>query len=151
MKIILILVFISFSFGIYAQDTLKLHTNQGILFVEATANGKKVAFIIDCGSAHSFINDAMGKKLNFNSEPVASRIAGFGGDAGNMYRLTSPLTVTFKEISIVNGFRKSTDLTNFSKILRVEIGGLLGSDFLNFTGAVIDFKNNHLIISKARY
>lgn len=148
MKKLLFISFLLVSFSVKSQnDTIPFQIKDGIIFIEATANDKKAYFIVDCGSSYSFINEGMSRKFNFNSETIHNKIAGFGGE-GSMYHITSDLTIKFDEVSIKNGFRKSADLTQFSKIFKVEVGGLLGNDFLAFCKATIDYRNQVVLLSR---
>lgn len=127
-------------------DTLKLVSKNGLLFTTATVNQKEVYFIIDCGSAYSYLNESMGRKLGFDSRPVTGTIMGFGGKS-ELYHITSYTRVFFNEISIKNGVKKSVNLDGFTKILKVQVGGLLGNDFLTYYKARINFENRILVIN----
>lgn len=153
-KIFLFIALIAVTFSSYAQktthhtveDTIHFKINNGLIVVGATINGKNGYFVIDCGSSASYLNEALSRQLDFDSQTASGQIAGFGGDA-SVYQVSSFIDIDFGDFSAKNAIRRSCDLSAFTKVFKFQILGLIGNDFLKFYHAKIDFDKQIIIVN----
>lgn len=121
-----------------------------ILIVEAYVNDKWAKFIIDTGASTSILDFNQSKKYSFSyTIDPDKRLTGFGGRTNLMK--TSEFTFNLKGLDKRNYSFFASDLSGLNVALsgyNQRVLGILGSDFLQTNGAVIDYRNARLFIVK---
>lgn len=102
-------------------------------------NGNYVKLLVDTGSTLNILDSSLKSKLKFTTKPSDITFEGIGGN--KRAEVVENALVKYKD-SIV--FIKFTtfDLSNVSKSIGVK--GVIGSEFLEDNGYVVDFVNNKL-------
>lgn len=131
--------------------TVEIEPNSFHLLVDAEINGKSVKLIVDTGASRSVIDQGLDDE--FSSE--GNQVEALGFNSGR----TKLRTVRFRNIKI--GTREfprfeaaiadlSTIRELYDELTGIEIGGLLGCDFLltHFSG--IDLKRGYLLVLPER-
>ncbi len=126
----------------------KMHHN--IIVVEAYVNDRWSKFIVDTGASVSLLDFTQSKKYNFTySIDTENRLTGFGGRS----RLMKTSEVSFSMEGVLNDqlYRFSaSDLSGLNSILsqsQQRVLGILGNDFLQTHGAIIDYRRKKLLIA----
>lgn len=116
-----------------------------LLFIQLTLNNKSSLFLIDTGSSKSFldINKIEKYKFGYINKPI-EKYVGIGGLQSIYtvyeYKITE-MHIPFLGINLeeLNPYFKKDNLT---------IVGLIGSDYLVFRNAIIDYENSKLYLKK---
>jgi hypothetical protein len=116
-----------------------------MLLMEVVLNGKKAFLLIDTGASKSLLDINKSSKYNFSYNKLnIEKYIGIGG-IQDMY--------TIYNYKIDNFFIPmiGTDLSEIAPFFNYDgiyIVGIIGSDFLNNRNAIIDYKNNKLLLIK---
>jgi hypothetical protein len=118
--------------------------------VEGTLNGKKVNLIVDSGASISVLDLNQQKSLRFMSYESSSTAVGYGGVAN--FRAAQGIDLVLGDsIQVKTDFR-AQDLSALVSMIKndqgVRISGILGSDVWKNLHAVIDYRNQVLIVTK---
>ena len=121
-----------------------------IIIVEAYVNNKWSKFIIDTGASVSLLDFTQSKKYNFSySVDADQRLTGFGGRSKLMR--TSEVSFAIKGVMQDRSYSFSaSDLSGLNSILsrsQQRVLGILGNDFLESHGAIIDYQKKKLLIA----
>ncbi len=121
-----------------------------IIVVEAYVNDKWSKFIVDTGASVSLLDFNQSKKYNFTySIDTDKRLTGFGGRSRLMK--TSEVSFAMKGGPEARRFNFSaSDLSGLNSILsqsQQRVLGILGNDFLQSHGAIIDYQKKKLLIA----
>lgn len=122
-----------------------------IIIVEAYVNSKWSKFIIDTGASVSLLDFTQSKKYNFSySVDTDHRLTGFGGRSRLMR--TSEVSFALKGAFRDRSFSFSaSDLSGLNSILsksQQRVLGILGNDFLESHGAIIDYQKKKLLMAR---
>ncbi|WP_436515357.1 aspartyl protease family protein [Ekhidna sp. To15] len=122
-----------------------------IIIVEAYVNDKWSKFIVDTGASISLLDFTQSKKYNFTYFiDVDNRLMGFGGRSRLMR--TSEVSFAIKGASWDRSFSFSaSDLSGLNSILsqsQQRVLGILGNDFLESHGAIIDYQKKKLLMAR---
>jgi len=120
-----------------------------IPFVEFEVNGKKARFIIDTGASISLIDKEQIEEYGIEYYPDhgEGRIHGLGGD--NTFNVTSLIFLSYDELFNVNHRFYSSDISVLKGFLsqkKIDILGILGTDFFLNHGVIIDYSQERLVI-----
>lgn len=121
-----------------------------IIIVEAYVNDKWSKFIVDTGASVSLLDFTQSKKYNFTySIDADNRLTGFGGRSRLMK--TSGVSFAMRGALTDQSFRFSaSDLSSLNAVLsqsQQRVLGILGNDFLQSHGAIIDYQKKKLQIA----
>lgn len=126
----------------------EIHHN--IILVEAYVNNKWSKFIVDTGASVSLLDFNQSKKYDFTySIDIDNRLTGFGGRT----RLMKTSRVQFAMKGALPDYSirfSASDLSNLNTILsksQQRVLGILGNDFLQSHGAIIDYQKKKLLIA----
>lgn len=149
--IFFIIFFFSSSFKFYEEDKktnniLYLQNHSGLYFLTLNINDKYGLFLIDTGATTSLIDINQKKKYEFKIISSSEDITGIGGTIKkytiSRYKIdynNIPIDVLFYGGDlhpVVMAFQRSN----------IRITGILGADFLKANNAVLDYRNNYLIL-----
>lgn len=129
---------------------IDFEVHQNIIIVEAFLNNRWGKFIIDTGASISLLDFTQAKKYNFTySMDTDRRLTGFGGRTRLMK--TSMVDFTMQKAASNRSFRFSaSDLSGLNTILsqsEQRVLGILGNDFLQSYGVIIDYPKKKLLIA----
>jgi clan AA aspartic protease (TIGR02281 family) len=124
----------------------------GLLTVEAEAQGQRLLFLLDTGAAKVALDRQAAERLGLPLEQGQGKAVGLGavGVAARSTRLPSlktgpfasdPVVAVVLDLAAVNQSRERAG--------RRPVDGVLGADFLESNGAVIDYPHRRLYL-KAR-
>src|SRR5690606_16577565 len=102
-------------------------------------NGNYVKLLVDTGSTLNVLDSSLKSKLKFTSKPSDITFEGIGGN--KRAEVVENALVKYKD-SIVYIKFTTFDLSNVGKSIGVQ--GVIGSEFLEDNGYVVDFVNNKL-------
>ncbi len=129
---------------------IDFEVHQNVIIVEAFLNNRWGKFIIDTGASVSLLDFNQSKKYNFSySVDADNRLTGFGGRT----RLMKTSVVDFKIQKTISSrsYRFSaSDLSGLNAVLsqsQQRVLGVLGNDFLQSHGVVIDYPKKKLLIA----
>ncbi|MEP1034994.1 aspartyl protease family protein [Ekhidna sp.] len=130
--------------------TVDFEMYHNIIIVEAYVNNKWSKFIVDTGASVSLLDFTQSKKYDFTySIDTDNRLTGFGGKTRLMR--TSEVSFTMKGALTDRPFSFSaSDLSGLNTILsqsQQRVLGILGNDFLQSHGAIIDYRRKKLQIA----
>lgn len=117
---------------------------EGLKFIRATVNDKKVLFLIDSGAITTVLDKKFCDNNGIKYSTTGNDMYGIGGKIA-LYR-SKPLNfnildkqVTFPvNVGELDHFVKSMEKMN------LEVHGIISSDFLKFNGCIINYKTNTL-------
>lgn len=128
------------------QKTIALIRHKYLYFIRVKLNNKNANLLIDTGSMNSLLDINQSKNYQFDYVITLNKFTGVGGSAIR-YRVKNYVfnhdTTSLK----INPL--GADLLHINEVLAEEgtsITGILGSDFFSANNAIIDYKNNQLII-----
>lgn len=115
-----------------------------VMLVQGEVNGTRTWFVVDTGSNRTVINAKVAKVMALSLRERV-RPAGGSGYVGNGAYLNATLKVgqrEWRDRQIV-----VMDLEDMSKSMGLEVGGLLGMDFLNeFEVVVVNLRERTLVL-----
>jgi len=116
----------------------------GLIFIPVEINGRKVWMLMDTGAGSTIVDIGRSGRLGMLLEENSYIINGIGGQVESYNILnTSRIKVGNKEYSVNFQAIDLTLLTNrFSSAIGQNVIGILGSDFFEKHGFVIDYVNN---------
>jgi len=145
--IFIVVLIIVITINNFSQD-MSFYTNcsklvkyDNFLFMEVNINDSSALFLLDSGSDKSLIDISQSKKYNFT-------YIEFGDQkymsAGGVQQIYLPVDFNVKNINIPFFGINLEKINVVFKTKGFQIIGILGGDFLNLTGALIDYKNNFI-------
>lgn len=134
--------------NILLAKELKLEYIKNLFFVDLKVNGINARFLIDTGASTSLIDIDESKKYEVIMKSVTNKkIVGVGGVI-NKYSV--------KNISVTNNFDHeillklhAADLSHVISAMSsdgLNVVGVIGSDYLKYADAIINYSNNTLIL-----
>lgn len=130
---------------------MNVNVRDDLMFVTLEINQKKGIFLVDTGAGISLIDLNQATKYNFEYYENANRgeLKGIGGSGS--FNPTTGIEVAYSG-NDYTGFRfYGSDLDRLNEYFGktgFKILGVLGSDFFNKTGALIDFQNKTISFNK---
>lgn len=127
----------------------EIHNN--ILIVEGFINKKWAKFVVDTGASISLLDYKQSKKYKFNYflDDKSTRLTGFGGRSKLMKASEVSFNLTGESDKSSRFF--ASDLSDLNVILgysNQKILGILGSDFLQAYGAIIDYQHSRIVLTQ---
>lgn len=121
-------------------------------FIKTKINNKEVYFLLDTGADQSLIDLNLLNKYGLIAEENLSEVMSGIGGIKSIYNITNLKNITINETKYPIEF-KSIDLKNviysLNKGLKLDnLIGILGSDFFEENGILIDYRRNYLFITK---
>lgn len=114
------------------------YNNLPIITLEV--NGKMIRLLVDTGSTQNILDSNSKNYLNFSTIETYDIINGIGGHRN--LEIVNNVTVKYRDSVIKIDF-VATDLGNVANSLGIR--GIVGSNFLEKNGYLVDFVNNKLI------
>lgn len=134
-----------------AETIVDFEVHHNILIIDGFINNKWGKFIIDTGASVSLLDVNQANKYKFDYFiDTDSRIQGFGGNS----RLMRTSSVHFglqRHLQPSQMSFRASDLSNLNQVLshsNQRIVGILGTDFLEMHGAVIDYPKRKLVFGR---
>lgn len=128
--------------------TIALIHHKYLYFIRLKLNNKDANFLLDTGAASSLLDINQANDYNFKINKTDLRFAGTGG-LSYQYRITN--YVFHHESDKLFVYPLGADLKFVIESFENEdmsVAGVIGSDFLRSHDAIIDYKNEKLIIHK---
>ncbi len=103
--------------------------------------------IVDSGCAVSIIDNGLLDRLTsyeFTSDKAS--LSALTPDSVDSDIIVMPITINKKQVNQRFALYESNDIANFHALYGVSIQGILGSDFMEATGAHVDYSKHALII-----
>src|SRR3989475_1748194 len=122
-----------------------------LLLVPVSVNGKQGNFIVDTGAVTTVLSHNMAAQLGINQNTPGAKIdlgiAGVGGFEGIVLKVPN---VTFKTAKNTETFPQvvAIDLTQISKMIGTEVGGVAGYDFFSEYKVTLDYYGAEVRLSK---
>ncbi|HEY1380120.1 MAG TPA: retropepsin-like aspartic protease [Gemmataceae bacterium] len=120
-----------------------------MLVIEATIGGEPLLLLLDCGAATVAIDPVAAQRLNLTPGPADKRVVGLGagGVVARSVRLPALALGTFTA-EWVAAVVLDLGPVNASRARSRErpVDGVLGADFLEAHGAMIDYPNRRLVL-----
>jgi len=143
-QILLIVYIVLFSLSSCKSDNhpddIEFSMNKGLPIIKAELNGMDVYFLIDSGATSSVLNVGCAEVYGFSYRLLDGQVmSGINGDA--LVGHVSNAKVVINGTRIALRF-KSVDLSSVNN--RLNIVGLIGSDYLYRNEMIIDYKNKVL-------
>ncbi|NJO63296.1 MAG: hypothetical protein HC836_35300 [Richelia sp. RM2_1_2] len=129
-------------------ETITLKKHYHMFFIEIHINKKKANLLVDTGAAYTILDINQAKKYGYEYHDTDIEIIGIGGRL-NRFRLTNYNIEHNESKLIVRPY--GADLNIVAKSFSdhgLNIVGIIGSDFFTTAQAVIDYKENKLILNK---
>lgn len=114
------------------------YNNLPIITLEV--NGKMIRLLVDTGSTQNILDSNSKNYLNFSTIETYDIINGIGGHRN--LEIVNNVTVKYRDSVIKIDF-VAADLGNVANSLGIK--GIVGSNFLEENGYLVDFVNNKLI------
>lgn len=145
--IILFLLFTSCDLNnhiINKNTELKLFPYNGLLLLKVNINGKDAMLLLDSGASKSLIDINSSKDYSFDYKinKNANRYIGLAGEAD----IYSVYPINIRDFFIGFAGADLTGITGYFKDTNTPIIGIIGSDFLQRTNAIIDYRKSRLIL-----
>lgn len=129
------------------QKTIALIHHKYLYFIRVKLNNRNATLLIDTGAASSLLDINQANEYDFKYNATNGTFAGVGG-LSSKYKLSQ---YKFNHDSCaLNVFPLGADLKFVTESFEesgMPIAGILGSDFLRTHDAIIDYKNQTLIIN----
>ena len=124
---------------------LRLIYNRNLFFVDVIINGKRGRLLVDTGASISIIDINQAKKYGFKYHSKNVSVMGIGGST-NRYRISNIKTKTKYDETVLITYNGAdiSSLVNNMALDGIDIVGVLGSDYLMNTGAVLDYGEKKL-------
>lgn len=158
----LIIIFVSIAVAALVANAIEDHNNRhivdmsfkevmedaGMPLITFNQGRKKLTFLVDTGSNLSFIDPSILKELKIeesNSEDI-NIITGGGNKSSskNVKVKFSYNKFNIEEIFVINEMKENFD----AAFPNYKVRGILGSDFLQKYGYIIDYKNLNIYCKK---
>lgn len=130
---------------IYLAKEIRLVYMRNLFFVDLKVNDKYARFLVDTGASISLLDINQAKKYGFTYKSRNDEAIGLGGST-RRYKAYGHETRTKNDRELLVRF-EAADLSNIVHNMQldgVSILGVIGSDFLMNTGAVIDYGEKKL-------
>lgn len=127
----------------FDQNTTSPTTN-GCPYINMEINGKKMEMLIDSGAEISAISTEYENKLMIENEPQIPSLPLVGLNIYNA--IGNTVTKASKQMLLPLTFDSYTVHTPFIVVPQLNEGGIIGNDFLEKNKAILDFKNQTMII-----
>lgn len=131
----------------YAPEEIELISYNGLFFMDLEINESKARFLLDTGANSSYIDtNKLNKfKLSVSKKDTGINLTGIGGAGGTVQELHKfkLFKSNAKEELPNNIYFKSINLSN----IKLNIDGILGGDYLKANKAVINYRDNTLILN----
>ena len=139
-KIVLMAVILIQSLGLTTKESIDCCKYKDKLLINAKINTKRGFLLVDTGSDLSLIDKNTAKKYRFKIGSKYKAMRGIAGGERWSYNVEF-LSIRSKGVTIDADFKA----VNLSGVLR-EIGvvGIIGADWLNKNGVVIDYKKSKI-------
>lgn len=121
-------------------NEIPFNQTNNLPIVTLNINGHYVRLLVDTGSTMNILDKSLKTKLRFTSDPSSIEFEGIGGNRNA--EVVGNTLVKYKEDIVFIRF-VTLDISNISKTTGIQ--GIIGSEFLEENGYMIDFKNNKLI------
>jgi len=123
------------------------------MFVTLSINDKKGIFLVDTGAGISLIdiNQADSYQFGFYSSDNQGTIHGMGGNS--QFVVTKNVNVKYEEIAYRGFHFYGSDLTGINNYFRkkhMRILGIIGSDFMTKSKAVIDYPGKTITLNSGK-
>src|SRR5256884_2263004 len=134
-----------------AAEILPAWYFSNLLLVPLNVNGKQGNFIVDTGAVTTVLSHNMAAQLGINPNTPGAKIdlgiAGVGGFEGIVLKVPN---VTFKTAKNTETFPQvvAIDLTQISKMIGTEVGGVAGYDFFSEYKVTLDYYGAEVRLSK---
>ena len=134
-----------------AAEILPAWYFSNLLLVPLNVNGKQGNFIVDTGAVTTVLSHNMAAQLGINPNTPGAKIdlgiAGVGGFEGIVLKVPN---VTFKTAKNTETFPQvvAIDLTQISKMIGTEVGGVAGYDFFSEYEVTLDYYGAEVRLSK---
>lgn len=124
---------------------LDLIYTRNLFFVDGYLNGKKARFLVDTGANVSVLDINKSKKYGFTYRDKDDTVVGIGGYT-KRYRVYSTKLKTKYGENILIKFSGGDMSVVFGVMSNegINVVGIIGSDFLMNSDAIIDYKNRTL-------
>ena len=122
--------------------------NDNLAFITVKINGKDAIFLLDTGSGSSIINTRQLQHYGLQTIPIYNfSVSGIGG-AISTSRVSNLDVIEIDEKKYTVSFL-ATDLNDVRRNIlngsKINITGILGSDFFEYHKAVLDYSKNTII------
>lgn len=129
------------------SKTIALIHHKHLYFIRVKLNNKTTNLLIDTGAAASLLDINQANEYDFKFNVTDQKFTGVGG-LTNRYRVSN-----YKfdhDSTTLKIYPFGADLKTVSESFMesgLQVAGVIGSDFLRTNDAIIDYKNNKLIIN----
>jgi hypothetical protein len=119
-------------------------------FVEVEINGKPAYFLLDTGSGSSVIDINQFEKYEIEAVPLSNMtFRGIGGTSNNkVQKITNVSVVTINKKNYTVNFLATdlhTIISSIASGVKLNILGIIGSDFFEYHKVIIDYRKNTII------
>lgn len=136
------------SFGIFKVFIQPL---SNLVFIKTKIQGKEAIFLLDTGASSTFIDVNQIEKYDLIAQEIPGALVNGIGGVTSYYQIVNTSLIEIDSKKYYVNFNAS-DLGNVVKTFKDEYGftclGILGSDFFEKYGAVIDYEKNIMFTQK---
>ena len=132
--------------------TLELtKTRTGHITVMIDVNGTPCVFLVDTGGGGTLIDKSKKRKFGLEASKTVDYAAGIGSRS-SLVKTEATLQIDGQDIKVDDLYLMDISYINseFKKNRAKQVDGVLGTDFLDKYGAVIDYAQQKLFLAKER-